>query len=154
MVILVLRLAEIDNFCEKATTGSGIMASISGSSMLGTRNNDHLEGNKTEIDYEINKNENKDEKANAEVSTGAKNGNGGEKPSEEKEREEKKNEKRNLISGIKSPAGRTEDCNFPRLSKKQSTTKKSKAASVTKKYHYKKELGNPVVAKEMETKID
>ena len=31
---------------------------------------------------------------------------------------------------------------------------KSKAAFVTKKYHYKKELEHPAVAKEMETKSD
>ena len=144
MVILVLRLAETNNFCEKATTGksSGSMASISG--MLGTRSNDYLEGKTTETDFEISKIDNKNEKTNPEEPTGSKNENGGKKLAEEKEREENQSENRRLISSIKSPAGRSEECTFPRLCKEQSATKKSKTGSVTKKYHYRKELEKPV----------
>jgi hypothetical protein len=99
------------------------MASITGTTTLGTRNNEHLEKAAEENELKINKNDNESGESNEGSSTGEKNEDGG-KPSEEKEAEAKQGEDRSIIRHIKSPAGRNEECSFPRLSKEQSTTKK------------------------------
>ncbi len=51
------------------------MASITGTSTLGTRNNDYSERKANEAEFKINNNENKDGKANAGEATGEKNEN-------------------------------------------------------------------------------
>ena len=76
VIILALRLTEMSNFCEKATTNRD-MASITGNSTLGTKNNKHLEMAADEIELKVNKNDKKGGGANEGDPTGEKNEDGG-----------------------------------------------------------------------------
>ena len=78
MIILVLRLTETSNFCEKATTTTncGDMASIDETTTIRTRSNEYFEKAAEGNELKINKNDYESGESNEGSPTGEKNEDG------------------------------------------------------------------------------